>query len=151
MKDGWVNRETGKKSDPRIQFTDVKQLQDVMPQFAKKLSIQMDIDSLHQHSLQKLDDIFQLNKGENTVTFEIVEFDKTKVVPEIVAKPVVAEEENLEEENLEAETEIEEVPTAEVETQVKTRLTLPSRKLKIKISNELLVELEKLELSFKLN
>ena len=148
VKDGWVNRETGKKSDPRIQFTDVRQLQDVMPQFAKKLSIQMDIKRLQQNSIQQLNDIFQLNKGENTVTFEIVEFD-SKIMPEILDKITGAEQEIFDEENLE-EVEIE-MAIAEVESKIKTHVSLPSRKLKIKISNELLIELEKLELNFKLN
>src|SRR5690606_22668110 len=31
VKEGWVNRETGKKTDPRIQFVDVKMLADVLP------------------------------------------------------------------------------------------------------------------------
>jgi DNA polymerase-3 subunit alpha len=35
--------------------------------------------------------------------------------------------------------------------QVVTKLTMPSRKLKVNISNELLQELEKLQVSFKLN
>ena len=43
-----------------------------------------------------------------------------------------------------------EVPVEE-EVIVKTRLTMPSRKLKIKISNELLSELEKMQINFKLN
>jgi DNA polymerase-3 subunit alpha len=37
------------------------------------------------------------------------------------------------------------------EIKVITKLSMPSRKLKIKISNELLVELEKMQLNFKLN
>ncbi|HEY4628302.1 MAG TPA: hypothetical protein VIH02_03385, partial [Flavobacterium sp.] len=43
-------------------------------------------------------------------------------------------------------------PIAEIEeTKVITRISMPSRKLKIKISNELLVELEKMQINFKLN
>ena len=149
VKEGWVNRETGKKSDPRIQFTDVKQLQDVMPQFAKKLSIQMDINELHKQSIDQLNAIFQLNKGENTVTFEIVEIDTVKVIPEIISKESINDEENLDEENLE-DIEIE-VPVVEEVSTIKTRVSLPSRKLKIKISNELLFELEKMNIKFSLN
>ena len=149
VKEGWVNRETGKKSDPRIQFVDVKQLQDVMSNFAKKLSIQMDIDDLQPNSIQQLNSIFQSNKGENTVTFEIVEYDKSKKLPEVVVKVEETPVENFDAENLE-EVEIE-IPVAEIQNQVTTRVTLPSRKLKIKISNELLFELEKMELCFKLN
>lgn len=150
VKDGWVNRETGKKSEPRLQFTDVKQLQDVMAQFAKKLSIQMDIDDLQQNSIQQLNSIFQSNKGENSVSFEIVEFDKTKKVPEVAPiKMDAVDEENFDAENLE---EIEmEIPIVAVESQAITKVTLPSRKLKINISTGLLQELEKLGLNFKLN
>ena len=150
VKDGWVNRETGKKSDPRIQFTDVKQLQDVMSQFAKKLSIQMDIDDLQQNSIQLLNTIFQSNKGDNTVTFEIVEYDKTKKIPEAVAIKIEAiDVENFDAESLD-EAEIE-IPLIEVENQTITKVTLPSRKLKINISTSLLQELEKMGLNFKLN
>ena len=43
-------------------------------------------------------------------------------------------------------------PISEVEeTKVITRISMPSRKLKIKISNELLTELEKMQINFKLN
>ena len=149
VKDGWVNRETGKKSDPRIQFVDVKQLQDVLPQFAKKLSIQMDINDLQQNSIQQLNTIFQSNKGDGTVSFEIVEYDKVKKILEVVPKMEAIDEENFQTENLE-DVEIE-IPILEVENQVTTRVSLPSRKLKIKISNELLVELEKMNVKFSLN
>jgi DNA polymerase-3 subunit alpha len=37
------------------------------------------------------------------------------------------------------------------EIKVVTKLSMPSRKLKIKISSELLVELEKMQINFKLN
>ncbi len=149
VKEGWVNRETGKKSEPRIQFVEVRQLQDVMAQYAKKLSIQMDIDDLHQNAIQQLNAIFQSNKGENTVTFEIIEFDKTKKLIEAAPKVEEVDADNFDEEVLE-ETEIQ-IPTQEIESIVMTRVSMPSRKLKIKISNELLVELEKMNVKFSLN
>ncbi len=149
VKDGWVNRETGKKSDPRIQFADVKQLQDVLLQFAKKLSIQMDINDLHQNFIQQLNQIFTANKGDNTVTFEIIEQEKVEKIVEAVPKIGVEEDANLETENM--EDVVVEIPTVEEEIQVITKVTLPSRKLKIKISTELLQELEKMGLNFKLN
>jgi DNA polymerase-3 subunit alpha len=151
VKEGWVNRETGKKSEPRIQFIDVKQLQDVLPLFAKKLNIQMNIDEVHQKSIQELNAIFQSNKGDNTVTFEIVEYDKTKKTPEIVSKVVLTDEENFEAETENLEDVEIEIPILELENQITTRVSLPSRKLKIKISKELLFEIEKMGLSFKLN
>jgi DNA polymerase-3 subunit alpha len=149
VKDGWVNRETGKKSDPRIQFADVKQLQDVLLQFAKKLSIQMDINDLHQNFIQQLNQIFTANKGDNTVTFEIIEQEKVEKIVELVPKIGIEDDANLETENM--EDVVVEIPTVEEEIQVITKVTLPSRKLKIKISTELLQELEKMGLNFKLN
>jgi DNA polymerase-3 subunit alpha len=78
-----------------------------------------------------------------------VEYDKTKKIPQIVPKAIVADEENFDAENLE---EIEmDIPVIEVENQAITRVTLPSRKLKINISTVLLQELEKMGLNFKLN
>jgi len=148
VKEGWVNKETGKKSEPRLQFLDVKQLQDVLPQFAKKLSIQMDIRDLHQSFIQQLNQIFLANKGENTVTFEIIEQEKVQKPLEIIPKTIVEEEASFDVDNPE-DVDIE-IPVIE-ENQVVTRVSLPSRKLKIKITNELLVELEKMNVKFSLN
>lgn len=160
VKDGWVNRETGKKSEPRIQFLDVKQLQDVLPQFAKKLSIQMDINNLHQKLIQQLNDIFKSNEGDKSVNFEVIE-------TEIVAKPIeivkstepvlIADSvDEIDMENLDGneiiEGEIvETTPIISEEIRRVTTLEMPSRRLKIKISTELLQELEKMGLTFKLN
>ena len=46
IKEGWQNRETGKKSDPRIQFNSFKLLHDVLDSFAKKLSIQLNLNEI---------------------------------------------------------------------------------------------------------
>ena len=149
IKEGWVNRETGKKSEPRIQFVEVKQLQDVLSLFAKKLSIQMDIEDLQQHSIQQLNTIFQSFKGDKSVCFEIVEYDKTPKIPEVITKSVVELEENSDAENLE-NLEIE-IPIIELDNPIVTKVSLPSRKLKLKISNDLLFELEKMNIKFSLN
>ena len=148
VKDGWVNRETGKKSEPRLQFLDVKQLQDVLTQFAKKLSIHMDINDLHQNFIQQLNQLFITNKGDNTVTFEIIEQEKVQKLIEIVPKIIAEEEATFDIENPE---EIAVDIPIEEENQVVTRVSMPSRKLKIKISNELLVALEKMNIKFSLN
>lgn len=149
IQDGWLNRETGKKSDPKILFQDAKLLADVLPVFAKKLSIQMNINELHQNSIERLQTLFQTNKGGNTVTFEIIELDSTsqntQIMPEVFG---VTEDDYdadiLEEINLE-------IPVVVEEIKIATQVTLPSRKLKIKISKELLLELEKMKIKFSLN
>lgn len=110
VKDGWVNRDTGKKSNPQITFQDAKLLADVLPTFAKKLAIQLDIYDLHQNLLQQLDD-FKANAGENQVTFEVVEKEiiKTQIVPETI-KAIAPLENNadIDMDNLDAEPVIQE-------------------------------------------
>jgi DNA polymerase-3 subunit alpha len=154
VKEGWADKETGKKGEPRLQFMDFKILQDVLGIFAKKLVIHLNINDLHADFIHRLSSVFQENKGDNTVTFEVLELEKIKrqveVVPQIVAvsdevvDDVVFDEENSQEPEIELITEIEEI-------KVITKLEMPSRKLKIKISNELLFELEKMQVDFRLN
>jgi DNA polymerase-3 subunit alpha len=153
IKEGWVNQE-GKKGDPRMQFQLVQYLQDVLPTFAKKLIIRMDIADLQNQLIQQLDAIFKVNKGDNQVSFEVMELETVKKEIIEVAPTAVA----IEAPQIDPETEliVEEesemvTPTATEEIRVVTSITLPSRKLKIKISNELLNELEKMQLNFKLN
>ena len=148
VKEGWINKETGKKGDPRIQFQAIQYLQDVLPQFAKKLTIQMDIKALKENIITELNTIFKKHQGNHTVTFEVMEFEK--ITPEIAIKTIeVPIEDDLDMENLEdIELEIEE-PKDEI--RVVNQLQMPSRKLKIQISNELLCELEKNQVEFKLN
>jgi DNA polymerase-3 subunit alpha len=148
VREGWANAETGKKGDPRIQFQMIQYLQDVLTQFAKKLTIQMNIMELKQNVIEELGTVFKNYKGDNTVTFEVMELEK--VTREIEIKPVILSvEEDLDGENLE-EIELELQPPAE-EIKLVTKLTMPSRKLKVQICNELLSELEKLNLGFRLN
>ncbi|WP_294822573.1 DNA polymerase III subunit alpha, partial [uncultured Flavobacterium sp.] len=152
VKEGWVNQE-GKKGDPRVQFIAIQYLQDVLTTFAKKLIIQFNVLELQEQLIETLNQIFRQNSGDNTVTFEVMELEKVKKKVAIAAASVVAaetandeagDEFDVPEMNAVIETDVEEI-------QVVTKLTMPSRKLKVKISNELLQELDKLELNFRLN
>jgi DNA polymerase-3 subunit alpha len=151
IREGWINQE-GKRGEPRIQFQTLQYLQDVLPQFAKKLIIAMDIKELHSELIHRLNDLFQSNKGDNLVTFEVVEREIIK----IEAKPIdtltntsIDIDNNTEEMEFSEENEIE-IPE-DIKTVTVNKITMPSRKLKIKISHELLSGLEKLQLNFKLN
>ena len=156
VKEGWVNQDTGKRSEPRIQFTLVQYLQDVLDDFAKKLILLLNIKDLQAEFIHKLSRLFQENKGDNQVTFEIMELEKVRKI--VQADPVVSEndEDAFVEEIDDAETSESDssntVGVTEIEEiNVVTKLSMPSRKLKIKISNELLFELEKMQINFKLN
>ena len=161
VKDGWVNRETGKKSDPQITFQDAKLLADVLPTFAKKLSIQLNIQDLRPNLIQKLNEVFKANAGDNPVSFEVIE---TEIIekPQEVIKPtqpvlIINNEEEIDIENLDGNEIIEDEELVENEViavdQVRriTTLEMPSRKLKVKITKELLDELTQIQINFKLN
>jgi len=153
IKDGWVNRETGKKTEPRLQFVEVKQLQEILETFAKKLIIHLNIKDLQTDLIHKLNTVFQSNKGDNQVTFEVMELETIK--KEVALAPVEIEVDEIvmdEDGNIvENENALPIVENDVEETKIITYLSMPSRKLKIKISNELLMELEKMQINFKLN
>ena len=160
IKDGWVNRETGKKSEPRITFQDAKLLADVLPTFAKKIAIQLNINDLKLNLIENLEKIFQANKGDQQVTFEVLEVEKNKKeleAPTIQIETIVLDNSEIDIDDLDFEQEIEDrviqtnVSNIIEENIVVTRLSMPSRKLKIKISTELLQNLEKMQVNFKLN
>jgi len=109
VKEGWTNRDTGKKGDPRIQFNNFQLLHDVMDAYAKKLSIQLNIDDLEKDTIAQLQDLFRLHDGKHTLNFVV--YDNAE----------------------------------------KLKLTMPSRKQKVKISQELLTELSDYDVRFKLN
>ncbi len=69
--EGWTNRETGKKSEPRIQFNSFQLLHDVMDTYAKKLSIQLDIKDLQEKRIAILNDLFRLHEGNHALNFVI--------------------------------------------------------------------------------
>ena len=109
VREGWVNRETGKKSDPRLQFNSFQLLHDVMDTYAKKLSIQLNIRDLKEERISILQDLFRMHSGEKALTFVVYD-NKEKI-----------------------------------------KLNMPSRKQKIKISQELLDELKSHNVMYKLN
>ncbi len=109
IRDGWVNNETGSKSDPRLQFNTMRLLQEVMEDYAKKLTIQLNLYELEEEKISDLKALLQTHKGNHALNFIIYEV-----------------EDNI-------------------------KLHMPSRKKKVKISNELLALLDKQEIYYKLN
>ena len=109
VKEGWVNRDTGKKGDPRIQFNSFQLLHDVMDTYAKKLSIQLNIDTLAEGKISALYDLLRIHEGSNTLNFVV--YDNKE----------------------------------------KLKVQMPSRKNKVKISQELLDGLKAQDVRYKLN
>ena len=109
VKEGWVNRETGKKGDPRIQFSNFQLLHDVMETYAKKLSIQLNIADLKENTITEMHNMFRNHAGNNTLNFLVYDNEE------------------------------------------KIKLHMPSRKQKVKITQELLNSLSDRDIKYKLN
>ncbi|MCF1191057.1 DNA polymerase III subunit alpha [Mangrovimonas sp. AS39] len=109
VREGWVNKNTGVKGEPRLQFNSFQLLHDVMDTYARKLSVQLNILDLKDDRIKTLQNLFKEHEGDKALTFII--YDN--------------------------------------EDQLK--LTMPSRRQKVKISQELLNQLTEQELFYKLN
>ena len=110
----------------------------------------MDIQDLSAAVIEQLNHIFQSNKGDNQVTFEVLEIEKTKKIVESQLKYV--ENEEIVDADIDGQDELEiENQIVEEKNHIVNKVSMPSRKLKVKISSELLLELEKLNLKFSLN
>ncbi len=109
VREGWVNRDTGKKGDPRIQFNSFQLLHDVMETYARKLSIQLNIRDLKEETVTALYDLITLHEGTKPLSFLI--YDNAE----------------------------------------KIKVHMPSRKNKVKISQELLNALKAHDVKYKLN
>ncbi|MCK0179662.1 DNA polymerase III subunit alpha [Flavobacteriaceae bacterium S0862] len=109
IKEGWVNRDTGKKGEPRIQYNSFQLLHDVMDSYAKKLSIQFDIKDIQEDRIKRIKELLRMHEGNHHLNFVI--YDNKEQI----------------------------------------KLQMPSRKQKVKISQELLEELESQQVFYKLN
>ena len=76
IKDGWVNRDTGKKGDPRMQFNSFMLLQEVMETYARKLTIKLDINDLKEEKVHQLKDTLVSHKGNHTLNFVVYEMEE---------------------------------------------------------------------------
>src|SRR5690606_20265092 len=119
--------------------------QDVLTNFAKKLIIHLNIQDVATAMIHQLSLVFQSNKGDHHVSFDVLDTETVKIAPPPVelAEPTITDDE----EPLEVEVEVEREPE---EVRIVTRLAMPSRKLKVNICGELLRELEKMNLNFRL-
>ncbi len=89
IKEGWINKETGKKGAPRVQFSQFILLQDVMDKFAKKLSIKLPITEIENKTIDNLKAVIQKHPGKHTLQFEILDNEEKIRLPMISRKQKV--------------------------------------------------------------
>lgn len=109
VKEGWIDRETGKQREPQLQFNTVMMLQDVLESFAKKVTINVEVKRLTEEKVYFLKQYVKENKGDVPLYFHLNE------------------------------------------TETGNRVTLQSRKHKVKVSAEFLNGLKQKEFECKLN
>ena len=73
VREGWINRETGRKSDPRIQFNNFEQLQDTINLNTKKLTLQLKIQELNDQEIIELSSLLKKFKGNKSLNFDLFE------------------------------------------------------------------------------
>src|SRR5690554_6466183 len=78
VREGWTNRETGVKKDPRIQFNGLQMLHDVMEKYSKKITLVLPLESLDESRIEALSNLVKSNKGEKQLHFVV--FDEEEKV-----------------------------------------------------------------------
>ena len=74
VKEGWTNKDTGKKGDPRIQFNSFMLLHDVVDQFARKLTLQLNVKDLTEKYIDELHHLLTTNTGSQTLSVMAVSY-----------------------------------------------------------------------------
>jgi DNA polymerase-3 subunit alpha len=76
VREGWVNRETGKKGDPRLQYSNIQLLHDVMGIQAKKLTLQIPIEDVEKEKVKQLKDLLKMHKGDKQLHITLYDVDE---------------------------------------------------------------------------
>ncbi|MGB0896173.1 MAG: DNA polymerase III subunit alpha [Flavobacteriaceae bacterium] len=80
IKPGWINKETNKRAEPRMQFNSFELLQDVMQKHSKKMTLQLKIEDLSVENITSLKDTITMHTGDKQLSFIIYELkDKLKL------------------------------------------------------------------------
>ena len=69
--EGFLNRETNQRGEPRIQFMQMMQLQDVMESLAKKLTLHVNIKDITPKFITDYRDLLQKHKGNQPIYFVV--------------------------------------------------------------------------------
>ena len=78
--EGWKNKETGIVGEPRIQYKNFKLLQDVVKSFARKLSIQLNLDDIEETKIDEIKKLLVKHKGDHNLSFAVYdEKEKMKI------------------------------------------------------------------------
>lgn len=71
IQQGYIDRNTGRQREPRINFKQMQQLHDVMDEYAKKIVVRFKIDDIEEDAVQGLKKAVQEHPGDQRILFEI--------------------------------------------------------------------------------
>ena len=71
IREGYTNRDSGATTDPRLQFNEVKLLQDVMEQQSKKLTLHLKASEIDEAKIQQIERIIKSFKGKKPLSFAL--------------------------------------------------------------------------------
>ena len=157
VKEGWIKKDTNERTEPKIQFVEMKLLNEVISNYAKKLILEFNIKELKEHDVFQLQNIFSKHPGNKPITFELFELEE--LIQESQA-PIVApiDVEPTEQDEEEIDLDIEESSLAKMSIELpkssyvkKNMIEMNSRSTQVDISPELLEALEKMNINFRLN
>ncbi|MCK4562593.1 MAG: hypothetical protein KAT78_06780, partial [Flavobacteriaceae bacterium] len=63
-------------ADVRVNITQIQQLQDVLSKMAKKITINLDIKTLNEDNIQKIDHVIKKHKGSHHLNFTVYDVDE---------------------------------------------------------------------------
>ena len=90
VKEGWANKETGKKGDPRLQFNNFYLLQDILESFTKKLTLKLRVDHLEASKIERIKEIVQEHPGNLPLHFSLYEMEDSIKVDFVSRKQKIA-------------------------------------------------------------
>lgn len=76
IQQGWIDKNTGKPRDPRILFTAMSQLQDVMSQAAKKLTIELHVSEVLEERIELLKETLDKHQGDHRLYFNLKDHEE---------------------------------------------------------------------------
>ena len=76
IREGWINKETGKPGEPRIQFLNFELLNGVIESNAKKITLKLDIKNLEEDQIKLLSKKLSKHKGKHPLYFDVYDSEK---------------------------------------------------------------------------
>ena len=77
VKEGWTNKETGKKGEPRLQYNGFYMLQEILESFTKKLTLKLRVDHLEEAQISGIKEIIQSHPGDLPLHFSLYEMEES--------------------------------------------------------------------------